>query len=66
MTREEIEVYFGQRAVITLANGTERTGIVFEDSLARFGVRCAGTARLLRYDHVARIRSARAHEPDSK
>ena len=66
MTREEVEAYFGRRAVVTLANGMTRTGAVFEDSLARFGVRCTGTARLLRYDHVARIRSAREDEPDSE
>ena len=64
MTREEIEAYFGCRAVVTLANGMTRTGTIFEDSLARFGVRRTQTAHLLRYDHVARIRSARADEPD--
>jgi hypothetical protein len=66
VTREEVEAYFGRRAVVTLTNGMTFAGTVFEDSLARFGVRCTQTAHLLRYDHVARIRSARADEPDSE
>ncbi len=66
MTREEVEAYFGHRAVVTLANGMTRTDTAFEGSLARFGVRCTRTARLMRYDHVARIRSAREDEPASE
>lgn len=66
MTREEIEIYFGRRAVVTLANGMIRVGTLFADSVARFGVRCTTTARLLRYDHVARIRLARQDEPNSE